>query len=72
MPRFTRPRVVDLRRSLCICTVAGSFIQSVVIIYTEVLCILSNDRTASEALALTRSTPTRLWMLQYIHQMFMS
>ena len=70
MSRSTRLiRVVDLRRSLYLCTAAGSLLHSVVTGYTVILCSRANDRTASEAIALTRRTSTRLWTLQDVHQM---
>ena len=62
-------RVVDLRLCLHFLTAAGSLLHTVVISYTEVLCSRANDLTASEAIALTRSTPTRLLTLHDVHPM---
>ena len=70
MSRSTRLiRVVDLRRCPCICKAADSFLHSVIGCHTVILCSRTNDRIASEAIALTCSTSIRLWTLQDIHLM---
>ena len=45
--------VVNIRHCLYLKTVADSFIDSVVVIYTEILCSRTNDRTTNEDIAKT-------------------